>query len=190
MKKAGHLLDLRRLPIAVARFLLRARSHARRSGDAWALEAATRPRDLAAILRLARGRTEVVELGTGPGWTALALALADAARRVTSYDPVDHATPYAGLVGAAVRERVKLRHGQGSEGPQPGDPPVDLLFIDSTHEREQTVAELAAWRPALAPGALVLFHDYGHPGFPGVAEAVSELGLHGSADGGIFVWRA
>ena len=47
-----------------------------------------------------------------------------------------------------------------------------------------------AWRPALAPGALVLFHDYGHPGFPGVAEAVSKLGLHGSADGGIFVWRA
>ena len=35
-------------------------------------------------------------------------------------------------------------------------------------------------------GALVALHDYGHPDFPGVAEAVRELGIEGDATGGIF----
>ena len=48
----------------------------------------------------------------------------------------------------------------------------------------------AAWRGALAPGAIVVFHDYGHPAYPGVREAVNELGLRGSERGGVFVWRA
>jgi hypothetical protein len=64
-----------------------------------------------------------------------------------------------------------------------------MLFIDSVHEREPTLAEFAAWRPRLDPGALVVFHDYGHPRFPGVQEAVAELGLEGDVRGGMFVWR-
>jgi hypothetical protein len=34
----------------------------------------------------------------------------------------------------------------------------------------------------------VVLHDYGHPDFPGVAEAVDELGLEGEATGGIFAF--
>ena len=45
------------------------------------------------------------------------------------------------------------------------------------------------WRPALAPDAIVAFHDYDHPDFPGVREAIEELGLDGEARGGLFVWR-
>jgi hypothetical protein len=63
------------------------------------------------------------------------------------------------------------------------------LFIDSEHEREPVLAAFAAWRDALAPGAVVVFHDYGHPQYPGVREAVRELGLQGSERGGLFVWR-
>ena len=66
---------------------------------------------------------------------------------------------------------------------------VDLLFIDSSHEREPTLAEVAAWRPALAAGALIAFDDYGHPDYPGVAEAVADLGADGEERASLFLWR-
>lgn len=185
------LSSLRALPLPVARLWWRLHRAARRKGDAWALEAATRPADVAAILALARGRRTVVELGTGPGWTTLALAADDPERTVSSYDPVDHASDYVASAAAPVRARIELRCAPGSEGPgEAGPANVDMLFIDSTHEREPTRAEFAVWRDALAPGAVVAFHDYGHPEFPGVAEAVADLGLEGDERGGIFVWRA
>ena len=59
-----------------------------------------------------------------------------------------------------------------------------MLFIDSSHEREPTVLEFTAWRPRLAPGAVVVFDDHGHPDWPGVAEAVGDLGLAGEVRGG------
>ncbi len=64
-----------------------------------------------------------------------------------------------------------------------------MLYIDSSHEREQTVAEVRAWRPVLAAGAPVVFDDYMHPGFPGVSEAIAELGLSGEQRGTLFVHR-
>ena len=66
---------------------------------------------------------------------------------------------------------------------------VDLLFIDSSHERQATIDEWHAWRPRLAPDALVGFHDCDHPEFPGIAQAIEELGLSGQRRAGMFVWR-
>ncbi|QLH77290.1 class I SAM-dependent methyltransferase [Halosimplex rubrum] len=39
------------------------------------------------------------------------------------------------------------------------DPAVDVLFVDTSHEFEHTVAEIDAWFPHLADDAVVLFHD-------------------------------
>jgi predicted O-methyltransferase YrrM len=169
-------------------FLWRAQRLARRLGHEWGLQAATRSGDVAELLRLARGRRRVVELGTGPGWTALALALADPRRTVVSYDPVvhDHRDRYAALAPQAAA-RVEWVTAPGVEARGEG---VELLFVDSTHEHESTLAEFRAWRPRLAPGAVVAFHDYGHADFPGVARAVQELGLEGERRGGMFVWVA
>src|SRR3954454_11463903 len=83
------LLATRALPPRAAHFQARAMLRAQRLGDDWALESSTRPRDVAALLALARGRRTVVELGTATGWTAGALLLADPQRRVASYDPVE-----------------------------------------------------------------------------------------------------
>jgi len=185
------LAELRGLPPSVAVFFLRARGRARRRADRFSLDSAARPSELAALIALADGRDSVVELGTGTGWTAAALALAAGGRRVISYDPTvrPERSGYLRLAGAAAT-RVALRPLPDSAGPQDGDPRVELLFIDSSHEREPTVQAFAAWRDALAPGAVVVFHDYGHPAYPGVAEAVGELGLSGGREGGLFVWRA
>jgi cephalosporin hydroxylase len=76
----------------------------------------------------------------------------------------------------------------GSTGPRDSEP-VDLLYIDSSHEREQTIAEVRAWQPHLRPGAPILFDDYVHPDFAGVREAVEELGLEGDQRGKLFIHR-
>jgi predicted O-methyltransferase YrrM len=185
-------LSLRVLPPRVARFFWRARRHARRTGDRFSLASAARPAELAELLALARDRRTVIELGTGTAWSAIALALDDRARRVVTYDPCvrPEREAYLDLVGRGVREHIDLRDEPDSCGPRAGDPPVQLLFVDSLHERDSVVAAFRAWRAALAPDAVVVFHDYGHPEYPGVRQAVEDLELSGRENGGLFVWRA
>jgi predicted O-methyltransferase YrrM len=185
------LLSLRPLPARVARFFWRAWRHAWRTGDRFSLVSPARPAELAELLDLARGRTAVVELGTGTAWTAISLALAEPARRVISCDPCVRVEreAYLDLAGVPVRERIELRDEPDTAGPRAGDPPVQMLFIDSSHAREPTVAAFRAWRLALAPGAIVVFHDHGNPEYPGVREAVEDLELSGRSSGSLFVWR-
>jgi predicted O-methyltransferase YrrM len=189
---ARGLLSLRVLPAPVALFMWRANRQAQRAGDRFSLLSAARPAELAALLSLARERRLVVELGTGTAWSAIALALDDRGRRVISYDPcVRHEREaYLDLAGPRVRARIDLRAEPDTNGPQDGDEPVQMLFVDSLHEREAVTAAFRAWRDALAPGAVVAFHDYGHPDYPGVREAIIDLGLSGEESGGLFVWRA
>jgi len=178
------------LPPSVALFQARAVVSAAWSGDAFALQAASQPADVRTLLRLAGRRRTVVELGTATGWTTASLVLADPARTVTSYDPVFQPgrDRYETLVPAKARERMTFVQGTGEAGGADWDgPPVDLLFIDSTHTREDTLAEYRAWREHLTPGALVVFHDFGNPAFPGVAEAVADLGVAGQVVGGAYV---
>ena len=39
------------------------------------------------------------------------------------------------------------------------DPAIDVLFIDTSHRYEHTIAEIDTWFPHLANDAVVLFHD-------------------------------
>jgi predicted O-methyltransferase YrrM len=183
------LLATGALPRRTAVFQARAMLRAARLGDDWALQSSTRPADVAELLRLAKGRRRAVELGTATGWTAGALLLADPQRRLSSYDPVvrEHRDAYLALLPRAARERLELVAAPGHEARDEG---IELLFVDSSHERDATVAELRAWQPRLAPGALVVLHDYGNPAYPGVAEAVAELGLSGREHAGLWLWEA
>ena len=186
------LLSLRVLPIRVAWFFWRAWRHARRIGDRFSLVSPARPAELAELAALARGRSTVVELGTGTAWTAISLALAEPACRVISCDPCvrPEREAYLELAGAPVRERIELREEGDGAGPRTGDPLIDLLFIDSSHEREATVSAFLAWRAVLAPGAIVAFHDHGNPGYPGVGQAVEDLNLSGRKRHGLYLWQA
>jgi spermidine synthase len=141
---------------------------------------------------MARGRRRVVELGTATGWTAAAFALADPTRVVVSCDPnIQPARDrYLRLLRSSTRARIALVHAAGVEAAVKDMDEVDLLFIDSSHERQATIDEWHAWRPRLAPDGLVVFHDCDHPEFPGIAQAIEELGLTGLRQAGMFVWRA
>ena len=181
---------LRGLPRPVIAFYARAWWTAWRTRDRFTLDSATRPSHGAQLLALAAGHRRAVELGTGTAWTAIALAAADPERQVTSYDPV--ARPerdrYLALVAPAVRARIELRAEPAeTAGAEHGS--VGFLFVDCAHDRETTASAFRAWRDALAPGGVAAFHDYGHPEYPGVREAVAELGLDGHEEGGLFVWR-
>lgn len=57
--------------------------------------------------------------------------------------------------------------------------PVGLLFIDADHSAEGARRDITSWAPNLAPGAVIAVDDYGHPDWPGVAEAVDALVAEG-----------
>jgi predicted O-methyltransferase YrrM len=178
------------LPPRVAWFHWRARRLAWQTSDQFSLTSVTRPADLKVLLGVARGSRRVVELGTATGWTAISLALSDPAREVVSYDVAEREEPrrYLALVSPSVRDRIEFVIAAGSTGPR-DERPVDLLYVDSSHEREETIAEVRAWRRALRPGATIVFDDFRHPNFPGVREAITELALDGEQRGTLFIHR-
>jgi hypothetical protein len=86
-----------------------------------------------------------------------------------------------------VRSRIEFREEPDTEGPRHGES-FEFLFVDSGHDREQVTRAFTTWVCGLAPGATVVFHDYDHPNYPGVREAIDELGLVGTQQGGMYVW--
>jgi predicted O-methyltransferase YrrM len=189
-RELRHLLSLRHLPVSVAAFQWRAHRLARHINDEFSLASSTRPDKLKLILSLAHGRRSVAELGAAAGWTATSLLLADPFRTVVAFDPVGPSTRelYLALAPRGVRERLRLVEGPGADIP-PDIDRIDFLYIDSSHERDATIAEFQAWQPHLAVDALTVFDDFDHPDYPGVREAVHALGLVGEERHGLFIVR-
>jgi predicted O-methyltransferase YrrM len=187
-REVRFLAELRFLPLRVALFQWRAWRLAWRSEDGFSPLSRTQPRKLAVLLSAASGRRRVVELGTGTGWTAISMALAERGRVVLSYDPIQRSERerYLQLVSPETRRRLTFVSASGDEGPRDGET-VGLLYIDSSHQREDTIREMKAWRPALEEGSLVVFDDFGNSEYPGVEEAVRHLGLQGKERRGLFV---
>ena len=181
---------LARLPLPVAAFWARALRRAQADRDTWSIDVACRPAELRVLLDALGDARRVAEIGTAAAWTTACIVLARPGREVHSWDVEAHPQRdrYLALIGAADRARVHLHDRPGGQGPA-DPPPVDAVFIDSSHEREETVATFRTWEAALPPGGVVAFHDYDDPDYPGVTEAVRELGLRGEARGHLYVWR-
>ena len=182
--------SLARLPRPVAAFWLRAMRRAQAEKDTWSIDVACRPAELRVLLDALAGAQRIAEVGTAAAWTTCCLALARPGREVHSWDVEAHPERerYLALLAPADRARVHLHERPGGLGPS-DPPPVDAVFVDSSHEREETVSTFRTWEPALAPGGIVAFHDWEDAAYPGVTEAVRELGLLGEARGHLFVWR-
>lgn len=68
-------------------------------------------------------------------------------------------------------------------------PLVGLLYIDADHSPEGVRADWEAWQPNLAPGAVVIFDDYGRSKYPGITELVDNLGYPVEVVGKIAIIR-
>lgn len=178
------------LPRPVAGFWLRALRRAQGARDTWSIDVACRPAELRVLLDTLDGARRVAEIGTAAAWTTCCLALARPDREVHSWDVEAHPERerYLALLAPADRARVHLHDRPGGLGPT-DPPPVDAVFIDSSHEYDETVATFRTWEPAVAPGGIVAFHDWRDDAYPGVTDAVSDLGLEGEGRGHLFVWR-
>jgi len=52
---------------------------------------------------------------------------------------------------------------------------VDMVFIDGDHRYDTVVKDIKRAYELLRPGGLICGHDYDHPSWPGVRQAVTEL---------------
>jgi predicted O-methyltransferase YrrM len=182
--------NLARLPRPVALFWVQAMRRAQAARDTWSIDVACRPAELRVLLDALGDAPRVAEVGTAAGWTTACIALARPGREVHSWDVEAHPERdrYLALLKPADRARVHLHDRPGGLGPA-DPPPVDAVFIDSSHLLDETMATFCTWEPALSPGGVAAFHDYDDDDYPGVSEAVRELGLQGEARGHLFVWH-
>lgn len=181
-------VEAQALPRPVRRFRRRAIELAFRSRAIRSIRYTLPHRELKILLELSEGRRRIVEVGTGWGWTAAALVLAHPACTVATYDPhfTLHGSAYLDLLPEDARARIEVVEARGEDA-RPSDRVVDALFIDDAHRAAGIVATVSNWLPALAPGAVIVFDDYGEEYYPEVRVAVAELGLRGHTRGRFFV---
>lgn len=55
------------------------------------------------------------------------------------------------------------------------DSSLDFVFIDADHSYKECLRDIKTWEPKVRPGGLISGHDYDHPKFPSVAQAVNEM---------------
>lgn len=113
----------------------------------------------------------VVELGVGYGRSTCALltGLAQTGGRLFSCDVEELPGVRAKWQAPNWSFTVQNDLAWGASRPW-GDGPIDLLMIDTTHTREQTLAELKLFGPHVRPGGKILLHDT--ISFPTVLEAI------------------
>ncbi len=54
------------------------------------------------------------------------------------------------------------------------DGSVDMVFIDANHSYESVKSDIEAWLPKVKPGGIIGGHDFAHPRYAGVKQAVVE----------------
>lgn len=131
--------------------------------------------------RLAAGK-RVLEIGSFCGLSTICLART--AKSVTAVDYFDgRATAVPGDTFAAFSRNIE-RYGasekisiQSPDDELEGE--FDLAFIDGAHDFDSVSRDIERASAVLAPGGLLVFHDYRSPIDPGVTAAVDELLANG-----------
>ena len=119
---------------------------------------------------LSYDEVRVLELGARRGNSTVAFLAAAVTvdGSVTSVD-IDRVTDYPEMKPFIGNTAWRFVHGSDTEEAVQAVLPleVDVLFIDSSHEYDHTLAELRAYMPRVVPGGVALFHDTNLQGWGG-----------------------
>jgi predicted O-methyltransferase YrrM len=132
-----------------------------------AAETQTTPAEQDCLVRHARGRRHLVEIGVWHGVNTVRLRAVMAPDGVlTAVDPFP-----AGRLGFSVQERI-ARHQVGrvangrvswlkttGDRAADGHEPVDFVFIDGDHTEQAVLADSLAWNGLVRDGGVVAIHD-------------------------------
>ena len=80
----------------------------------------------------------------------------------------------ANLSRCGVSELVQPVVGLSAEIAKTWSRPIDLLFIDGSHNYEDVLADFSGFFPHVVPGGLVAMHDVNNTDWPGVRQAWEE----------------
>lgn len=125
----------------------------------------------------------VVDLGAGSGTTALSV-FAVRPLGTVNITTVEHSAASLNSTGVVVANVGRM----ADWNPILDDTidaapwylaPIDLLMIDTSHEYDQTVAEIEAWLPKVT--GIVWFHDYLGE-YPGCRQAIDEAVARGEIE--------
>lgn len=118
--------------------------------------------DMLFLLNLAKGRRvkRILEVGTYRARTTCAIHVNCPDATIVSYDIQVLESPYRRVISD--QHVVQLRHAAfaGSAEVLRREPPFDLIFVDGSHRVEDVIADSRLALEILAPGGIIVWHDY------------------------------
>jgi predicted O-methyltransferase YrrM len=118
--------------------------------------------DLLFLLNLAKGRKakRILEVGTYRARTTYALHLNCPEAEIVSYDIQVLDSPFRQRLAKA--PAVQLRHASfiASAADLRSEKPFDLIFVDGSHRLEDVLADSRLALEIVAPGGIIVWHDY------------------------------
>ncbi len=137
----------------------------------------------------------VVQLGTAAGYSTLLLGFylrqMNANRGLITFEIMESLCQFANrwIEQAGLSSFVQVEHRSSLDSSSPEiarlylDGAPELVFLDSSHEYQNTLMELDLWFQALAPGGLIVLHDTSR-----FAESF-DVTQHGGAGRAFREWR-
>lgn len=119
-----------------------------------------------------------VNFGAGVGTSGLALREAEPFATIYTLD-TEVETPFGGMQNernafkdTGLELPIQIMGDSAEIGRTWDKGVVDLVFIDGDHSKPQVEKDIRAWLPHIRKYGYVVFHDRGHPLFPGVKELI------------------
>ncbi len=128
----------------------------------------TGPNDLVPLCTLAAasGTQRILEVGCHLGAGTLSLATACPSARIVTYDILPQAGAFIVKSEPALRDRIERRivSFPSDAARLHAEPPYDFIYIDGDHTAASVHADTELALEILAPGGLIVWHDYCHHG--------------------------
>lgn len=129
------------------------------------------------------GKGVIVEIGSWKGKSTICLGLGSQAGegiRIFAVDPhadYRHGEFKENIERAGIADLVTPVRGLSQDVVEDFDEPIELLFVDGSHEEEDVRHDFETWVPKVVEGGTVAFHDT--TWHPGVRKVVAEK-IYGS----------